>query len=117
MSEVAELKKYPKFHIIDPDTEGEEFSAEKLGVWFEGADLLARGMDFGVVSVLGCQSSGKSTLLNLLFATEFDTMEVFCFLICFLFLFLFLFGMIVPIGSWALFVFSFWDSLILLLCS
>ena len=45
--------------------------------------MLSKGTDFGVVSVLGCQSSGKSTLLNLLFATEFDTMEVYFFFIIF----------------------------------
>jgi len=70
-----EVVTYPKHHIIDPDNEETVFSADALGSWFEGADILQQGNDFGVVSVLGCQSSGKSTLLNILFNTNFDVME------------------------------------------
>ncbi|CEP63421.1 dynamin-like GTPase SEY1 LALA0_S08e02080g [Lachancea lanzarotensis] len=33
------------------------------------------GMDYHVISVFGSQSSGKSTLLNALFETQFDTMN------------------------------------------
>ncbi|EAY07674.1 hypothetical protein TVAG_273580 [Trichomonas vaginalis G3] len=33
------------------------------------------GTDYHMVSIIGCQSSGKSTLLNLLFGTKFETMN------------------------------------------
>ncbi|EJS41662.1 sey1p [Saccharomyces arboricola H-6] len=33
------------------------------------------GLDYHVISVFGSQSSGKSTLLNILFGTNFDTMD------------------------------------------
>ena len=35
-----------------------------------------RGLKYGVVSVVGPQSSGKSTLLNTLFGTSFDSSPV-----------------------------------------
>lgn len=34
-----------------------------------------RGTDYRTVAVIGCQSSGKSTLLNLLFDTTFEVMD------------------------------------------
>ena len=34
-----------------------------------------KGTDYRTVAVIGCQSSGKSTLLNLLFDTKFDVMN------------------------------------------
>lgn len=34
-----------------------------------------RGTDYRSVAVIGCQSSGKSTLLNLLFDTTFEIMD------------------------------------------
>jgi len=33
------------------------------------------GTNYHVVAVIGCQSSGKSTLLNLLFFTHFEVMD------------------------------------------
>ena len=33
------------------------------------------GTEYRVVAVIGCQSSGKSTLLNLLFQTQFEVMD------------------------------------------
>ncbi|KAF2078413.1 hypothetical protein CYY_000280 [Polysphondylium violaceum] len=38
-------------------------------------DFLTKGFDYSVISILGPQSSGKSTLLNLLFNTRFAIME------------------------------------------
>uniref|UniRef100_A0A6B2KXY6 Protein SEY1 homolog n=1 Tax=Arcella intermedia TaxID=1963864 RepID=A0A6B2KXY6_9EUKA len=35
-----------------------------------------QGLDYYLVAVLGCQSSGKSTLLNLLFGTNFQVLDV-----------------------------------------
>ena len=37
--------------------------------------LMSRGNDYSIVAILGAQSSGKSTLLNLLFNTEFKVMD------------------------------------------
>jgi GTPase Era involved in 16S rRNA processing len=37
--------------------------------------LYERKSDYRSVAVIGCQSSGKSTLLNLLFDTSFETMD------------------------------------------
>ena len=36
---------------------------------------MQRGTDYKVVAVIGCQSSGKSTLMNLLFDTHFEIMD------------------------------------------
>lgn len=38
-------------------------------------NITPRGFDYHVASILGAQSSGKSTLLNLLFGTQFRTMD------------------------------------------
>jgi protein SEY1 len=38
-------------------------------------DLRARKSNYSTVSVIGCQSSGKSTLLNILFDTDFTTLN------------------------------------------
>ena len=55
--------------------EDKEFSQE-LPVYFQQC-LKGRDIDqnYHVISVFGSQSSGKSTLLNLLFNTKFDTMD------------------------------------------
>ena len=37
--------------------------------------MIERGSDYRTVAVIGCQSSGKSTLLNLLFDTTFEIMD------------------------------------------
>ena len=37
--------------------------------------MVGRGSDYRTVAVIGCQSSGKSTLLNLLFDTTFEVMD------------------------------------------
>jgi len=37
--------------------------------------LVQKGTSYRTVAVIGCQSSGKSTLLNLLFDTGFDVMD------------------------------------------
>lgn len=38
-------------------------------------DLANIKTKYNSVSVIGCQSSGKSTLLNMLFGTNFDVMD------------------------------------------
>ena len=37
--------------------------------------MWSAGHNYRTVAVIGCQSSGKSTLLNLLFDTTFDVMD------------------------------------------
>eukprot|EP00727_Mastigamoeba_balamuthi_P004005 m51a1_g13601 putative protein sey1 (325) ;mRNA; f:152-1902 len=46
-----------------------------LGEFLCKSGFTARGKDYGVVAVLGAQSSGKSTLLNLLFDTRFRVLK------------------------------------------
>ncbi len=41
----------------------------------ETNELNKLGLNYKTVSIIGCQSSGKSTLLNLLFGTCFDVMN------------------------------------------
>ena len=38
--------------------------------------MIDRGTDYRTVAIIGCQSSGKSTLLNLVFGTKFEEMDV-----------------------------------------
>lgn len=46
------------------------------GQYFKDQGMLAdKKLQYNTVSVIGCQSSGKSTLLNLLFGTTFDVMD------------------------------------------
>jgi hypothetical protein len=37
--------------------------------------LFQRGTQYSIVGIMGCQSSGKSTLLNLLFGTKFEELD------------------------------------------
>ncbi len=53
----------------------QEFSTKLDGVIKEEWDLASRGMDYHALAVFGSQSTGKSTLLNRLFDTEFDVMS------------------------------------------
>lgn len=57
--------------IIDEDGGWVEGLSNKMGKW----NFDNKGFDYWVVSILGCQSSGKSTLLNLLFGTKFQVMD------------------------------------------
>eukprot|EP01133_Synstelium_polycarpum_P007405 gene7405-8657_t len=41
----------------------------------ERSDFLTKGFDYSVIAILGPQSSGKSTLLNILFNTKFAVMD------------------------------------------
>ena len=38
-------------------------------------DMVKCGNDYRTVAIIGCQSSGKSTILNLLFGTTFEVMD------------------------------------------
>mmetsp|Transcript_15540 Transcript_15540/g.31438 ORF Transcript_15540/g.31438 Transcript_15540/m.31438 type:complete len:768 (-) Transcript_15540:73-2376(-) len=52
----------------------EHFSSDLQG-FMEGSGLAGAGFDYNVVAIIGPQSSGKSTLMNLLFQTSFRTMD------------------------------------------
>eukprot|EP01104_Vermistella_antarctica_P012650 TRINITY_DN3703_c1_g2_i1.p1 TRINITY_DN3703_c1_g2~~TRINITY_DN3703_c1_g2_i1.p1 ORF type:complete len:806 (+),score=215.04 TRINITY_DN3703_c1_g2_i1:97-2514(+) len=58
--------------VIDGEA---EFRREFSGVMEERWGMKELGFDYNVVAVLGCQSSGKSTLLNLMFGTNFQVMD------------------------------------------
>lgn len=75
MSEVIEEVSGGDNAAIQLINEAKEFS-QGLPAYFQGC-LGNRDIDqnYHVISVFGSQSSGKSTLLNLLFNTSFDTMD------------------------------------------
>ena len=51
------------------------FDSDKFGEWITSSEMIKCGTDYRTVAVIGCQSSGKSTLLNLLFDTTFIVMD------------------------------------------
>lgn len=59
------------FQVID---ENKQFSNELPG-YFKDKGLSESGLNYHLVSVFGSQSTGKSTLLNALFNTEFGVMD------------------------------------------
>jgi tRNA U34 5-carboxymethylaminomethyl modifying GTPase MnmE/TrmE len=50
------------------------FNSEGFAKLLEEWRLLKKGRDYKIVSIIGCQSTGKSTLLNHLFNTSFAIM-------------------------------------------
>ncbi|VAI27484.1 unnamed protein product [Triticum turgidum subsp. durum] len=58
------------------DGEG-EFAGESAERFMTAAGVAGCGLSYAVVSIMGPQSSGKSTLLNLLFGTNFREMDAF----------------------------------------
>lgn len=48
---------------------------EEVGEYLDKSGITKRGFNYHVTAIMGPQSSGKSTLLNMLFGTEFRTME------------------------------------------
>lgn len=67
--ELAELS-----HGVQVIDENKEFTT-KLPLYLSSQGLLAAGFGYHVVSVFGSQSTGKSTLLNHLFGTDFNVMD------------------------------------------
>lgn len=53
----------------------EENFNRSLEMYLKRNNLSNRGFDYHVAAIMGPQSSGKSTLLNILFGTEFRTMD------------------------------------------
>lgn len=58
--------------LIDESKKFHQGALNYFNSCIDGRDV---GMDYHVISVFGSQSSGKSTLLNHLFNTDFDTMD------------------------------------------
>ncbi|KAJ9565100.1 hypothetical protein OSB04_001066 [Centaurea solstitialis] len=61
-------------HLIDGDG---TFNAAGLDGFMKAVKLAECGLSYAVVSIMGPQSSGKSTLLNHLFHTNFKEMDAF----------------------------------------
>ena len=59
------------FHLIDDKAEFVGGIDQFLGK----AGLIECGRGYNIVSIIGGQSSGKSTLLNGLFGTKFETLD------------------------------------------
>lgn len=53
----------------------EEQFNKSISTFFKDQKISQRGFDYNVASIMGPQSSGKSTLLNMLFGTQFRTMD------------------------------------------
>mmetsp|Transcript_16398 Transcript_16398/g.24465 ORF Transcript_16398/g.24465 Transcript_16398/m.24465 type:complete len:778 (-) Transcript_16398:650-2983(-) len=61
--------------IIGSNDQGEDSFQDSIGQVMGQWGVLNQGFDYKVVAILGPQSSGKSTLLNLLFGTTFDVLD------------------------------------------
>eukprot|EP00741_Cyanophora_paradoxa_P010917 tig00020553_g10554.t1 len=61
----------PYLHVIDSDGA----YTPRLEEFLQLAGILNRGDEFSVLAIMGCQSGGKSTLMNRLFGTEFRVMN------------------------------------------
>ncbi|KAI8823432.1 RHD3/Sey1 [Fimicolochytrium jonesii] len=62
----------PRLQVVN---ENQEFTSDLLKYMRDKWDITKRGFDYNVVAVFGSQSTGKSTLLNRLFGTNFDVMN------------------------------------------
>ncbi|KAF9310930.1 Dynamin-like GTPase that mediates homotypic ER fusion [Podila horticola] len=62
----------PRLHLID---EQQKFSEELSTYIKQKWDLKEAGFNYNLAAVFGSQSTGKSTLLNRLFGTNFDVMN------------------------------------------
>lgn len=71
MSETFEMDPRAPYHLIDDDGEYTGNVDKALKVW----NMENRGLDYKMVAILGSQSGGKSTLLNMLFGTSFPMMD------------------------------------------
>ncbi|KAL6847079.1 hypothetical protein ACP4OV_022932 [Aristida adscensionis] len=76
MAEDAAAAADPAAAVQLLDGEG-EFRAEAAERFMAAAGVAGCGLSYAVVSIMGPQSSGKSTLLNQLFGTSFREMDAF----------------------------------------
>lgn len=61
-------------HMVQVVNYEEQFNDE-LGSFLETINIANLGFDYNVTAIMGPQSSGKSTLMNMLFGTRFPTMD------------------------------------------
>ncbi|KAI0381529.1 root hair defective 3 GTP-binding protein [Hypomontagnella monticulosa] len=61
-------------HGIQVIDEDKEFN-ENINAYLQATDVADAGFNYHLISVFGSQSTGKSTLLNYLFGTEFNVMS------------------------------------------
>ncbi|PVV05039.1 hypothetical protein BB560_000449 [Smittium megazygosporum] len=79
----SKSKDLPHATTTDPDSynmlqlinEEKEFNLKMSEYMKDRWKLYSNGFDFDVVAILGSQSTGKSTLLNALFKTDFDVLR------------------------------------------
>lgn len=74
-SEKADVEFPPAADDMLQVVDYEENFNDALESFLDSQNIISRGFDYHVASILGAQSSGKSTLLNLLFGTQFCTMD------------------------------------------
>lgn len=60
------------FHLINSSSCYES----GLESYLQQTDLGPNNKDYAVISIIGCQSSGKSTFLNYMFETNFEILNI-----------------------------------------
>eukprot|EP00197_Chlamydomonas_leiostraca_P006826 CAMPEP_0202877232 /NCGR_PEP_ID=MMETSP1391-20130828/30312_1 /ASSEMBLY_ACC=CAM_ASM_000867 /TAXON_ID=1034604 /ORGANISM="Chlamydomonas leiostraca, Strain SAG 11-49" /LENGTH=609 /DNA_ID=CAMNT_0049559227 /DNA_START=36 /DNA_END=1862 /DNA_ORIENTATION=- len=68
----AGAQPHPKMQLVNGDA---EFCSDELAKFVADAKLAEKKTDYQVVAIMGPQSSGKSTLLNHVFGTNFVMMD------------------------------------------
>ncbi|CAK59029.1 unnamed protein product (macronuclear) [Paramecium tetraurelia] len=62
-----------RYHLIDKNAlEEKKLDSNELTEFVKSSGLIDIGKKYNIVSIIGSQSTGKSTLLNYLFGTQFD---------------------------------------------
>ncbi|KAK9824432.1 hypothetical protein WJX72_010204 [[Myrmecia] bisecta] len=61
--------------ILQVVTGDGQLNADQIKAFIDGHKLAETGVDYQVVAITGPQSSGKSTLMNILFGTKFEEMD------------------------------------------
>lgn len=62
-------------HMVQVVNYEEQFNIDLLDLFLRQQRISSLGFKYNVTAIMGPQSSGKSTLMNLLFGTQFPTME------------------------------------------
>ncbi|KAK9240980.1 RHD3/Sey1, partial [Lipomyces kononenkoae] len=67
----APASAHSQIQVINED----KVFSSNVNAYLQKVDLLSAGLSYHLISVFGSQSTGKSTLLNALFDTNFDVMD------------------------------------------